>query len=113
MPDFEPKFDETPGLVEEPAFILESSDGKVFNLVLGENRVGRAAINEIHLVGEKISRTHAKFIVSEGVVEVIDLGSTNGTFVNETRLEKDQAVVLNLEDEIRFGDRQLKLIQLP
>jgi len=85
-------------------FTLESTEGDEFSLVAGDNRVGRAPTNEIHLVGEKISRFHAKIVIMEGAVEVVDLGSTNGTFVNETRLEPNQSVGLQPGDEIRFGD---------
>jgi hypothetical protein len=110
MPDFDL------GSVEPPAakdseFILQSAEGQVFPLVSGDNRVGRTPANEIHLVGEKISRFHARLVVSEGSVEVFDLGSTNGTFVNETRLEPNQAVPLQPEDEIRFGDQRFHLKQ--
>ena len=72
--------------------------------------MGRIPTNEIHIASEKISRFHAKLVVSkETSVEVVDLGSTNGTFVNGTRLEADQVVVLQPGDEIRFGDRLFHL----
>ncbi len=89
--------------------MLESAEGDEFILALGDNRVGRALINEVHLVDKKISRFHAKLVISEGAVEVVDLGSSNGTFVNETRLEKDQSAVLQPEDEICFGDWRFHL----
>lgn len=108
MPDFDL------GSVKPPAakdseFLLQPAEGEAFALVSGDNRVGRIPTNEIHLVGEKISRFHARLVISKGSVEVFDLGSTNGTFVNETRLEKDQAVLLQPEDEIRFGDQRFHL----
>src|SRR5205085_4312542 len=35
---------------------------------------------------------------------ITDLGSTNGTFVNEQRLERNAPCMLNPGDRIRFGD---------
>ncbi len=108
IPDFDLDLVQPPAS-EDSEFSLESAEGDEFTLVLGDNRVGRAPTNEIHLVGEKISRFHAKLVISEGSVEVVDLGSTNGTFVNETRLDKDQGAVLQPEDEICFGDWRFHL----
>lgn len=94
---------------EEPAYFLESTEGDVFPLAAGENRVGRAPTNEIHIVGEKISRTHAMIVLSDESIEVIDQNSTNGTFVNGTRLEPDQPIRIQPGDEIRFGDKRLRI----
>ncbi|MGB3398734.1 MAG: FHA domain-containing protein, partial [Candidatus Deferrimicrobiaceae bacterium] len=103
MPDFE-LLTKEPTTSEAVGFRLESPADISFGLKSGENGVGRAPTNEIHIVGEKISRFHARLVVTDGKVEILDLGSTNGTFVNDARLEKDQAVTLEAGDEIRFGD---------
>ncbi|MCD4671995.1 MAG: FHA domain-containing protein, partial [Anaerolineaceae bacterium] len=98
---------------EETEIFLEGDNGDVIILLPGENKVGRANDNSIQIVGEKISRFHAKIVVSEELIGVIDLGSTNGTFVNDVRLEKDEMVVLKAKDEVRFGDRSFCLKQSP
>lgn len=95
--------------IESYKYMLESSEGEEYPLVAGDNRVGRAITNEVHIVGKRISRLHAKIVISDGAVEVIDLGSTNGTFVNEVRLEKDQTMDLQTEDELRFGNQSYLL----
>lgn len=89
---------------EEKNYVLESPLGDIFHLVNGENRVGRSASNEIHIPAEKISRHHARILVSAETIELIDLGSTNGSFVNEARLEKNMPTLLQSGDEVRFGD---------
>jgi len=101
-----PGGEETP---EEKSYILESPLGDIFHLVDGENRVGRSATNEIHIPAEKISRHHARFLIAGDTIELIDLGSTNGSFVNDTRLEKNQPISLNEDDEVRFGDHSFRL----
>ncbi len=93
----------------KPAFRLESDAGKVYELSEGENRVGRAAGNEVHIVAEKLSRHHARLLLTGEKLELIDLGSTNGTFLNDSRLEKNQPSTLKEGDELRFGDQNFQL----
>ncbi len=95
--------------IEEKEYILESALGDIIHLIEGENRVGRSASNEIHIPAEKISRHHARLLIAGDNLELIDLGSTNGSFVNDDRLEKNQPVALNPGDEVRFGDHSFEL----
>ncbi len=50
-----------------------------------------------------VSRIHARFFRKEGKIAVMDLNSTNGTFVNGIRLEPGEQVILESQDEICFG----------
>jgi len=50
--------------------------------VTGALHVGRAEDNEIMLLDDHVSRHHAIFELTDGVVWLKDLGSANGTFVN-------------------------------
>jgi len=95
--------------IEEKNYILESALGDIIHLIDGENRVGRSASNEIHIPAEKISRHHARLLIAGDNLELIDLGSTNGSFVNDAKLEKNQPVPLNPGDEVRFGDHSFEL----
>lgn len=95
-----------PIVTKSSTFILESSEGDKLLLAAGDNRVGRDPTNEVHLTGEKISRFHAKIVVLMDTAEVVDLSSTNGTYLNEIRLEPNQSVTLPSGSEIRFGDRR-------
>ena len=54
----------------------------------GTNTVGRHQGNHIVLISGQVSRFHAKVIVSNEGVEVHDLDSNNGTFVNNRRVER-------------------------
>jgi pSer/pThr/pTyr-binding forkhead associated (FHA) protein len=66
--------------------------------VRGEMTVGREGC-DITLLGGHASRNHAKLSVAGGVLRVEDLGSTNGTFVNDERVETAE---LKPGDEVRF-----------
>ena len=104
MPDFEPALKESPS-TEAPRFILVSDEGDAFGLASGENAIGRAPTNDISIQGEKISRFHAKLVVADIGVDALDLGSTNGTFLDGERLEANQVTPLKNGAQVRFGDQ--------
>ncbi|RMG97323.1 MAG: FHA domain-containing protein, partial [Chloroflexi bacterium] len=55
--------------------------------------------------GDKgVSRLHATIQYSNHGIVLIDLGSTNGTMLNNYRLAAEQPYLLNNGDEIRCGD---------
>jgi DNA-binding winged helix-turn-helix (wHTH) protein len=70
-------------------------------LALGENVIGRATDVLITLPSTKVSRHHARILVADGRVILEDLGSRNGTYVGERRI--DSAVELKNGDRIGIG----------
>ncbi|MDX2077395.1 MAG: FHA domain-containing protein [bacterium] len=50
-----------------------------------------------------ISRKHATIRHNGDKLELVDLGSRNGTFLNGKKLESEQSVPLTHNDEIRLG----------
>ena len=63
--------------------------------------VGRVE-GDLVIPDPKLSRRHAAFRVVDGVLEVKDLDSTNGTFVDEIRIT--QVTQLGDGDEVRLGE---------
>ena len=55
-----------------------------------------------------IGRKHAKFLVKNGTTYVVDLNSTNGTFVNGTKLQPNVEVALKDGDKITLADEDFK-----
>ena len=51
--------------------------------VQGEMTVGRGSSCDVVIEQDRLSRNHAKLTVADGVLFVEDLGSTNGTFLND------------------------------
>ena len=88
---------------------LTSPEGQTYLVGEGITKIGRARDCGIWLESEKISRHHAEIRLEEDALSVVDLGSTNGTFVNEERLQSNQPHPLKNGDEIRFGDRELRV----
>src|SRR5687767_11582865 len=75
-----------------------------------ENRaiiVGRSSDLDMVLVEEMVSRKHAKIEMREGAIQIEDLGSTNGTFVNGERIVKSR---LKEGDRVLIGSNILKVI---
>ena len=64
---------------------------------------GRWKANEVVLVGEKISRIHAALVREESAYVLVDLESTNGTFVNEQRITR---CAIQTGDRVRMGSYQ-------
>ena len=72
--------------------------------VSGNSSIGRSPKNVIVLDSQKVSRRHAIINVQDiGEFWLIDLGSSNGTFLNNRRLH--QPVRLCDQDQIIIGDR--------
>jgi sulfite reductase (NADPH) flavoprotein alpha-component len=54
----------------------------------GINTLGRAAGNHHVIPHHSISSRHCEIIVDEGTIALRDLGSTNGTFVDDQLVQK-------------------------
>ena len=72
------------------------SIGQVFLLTKEETTLGRAPECDIFLDDEGVSRHHAKIVDQDNQRVLMDLGSTNGTFVDNERIE-----VATLRDGLR------------
>jgi hypothetical protein len=81
-----------------------------------ETLVGRdPAQADLLLDVDTVTRRHAKVMVrGDGDVEVLDLGSTNGTWVNERRLAAGETVRVRSGDWLLFADQEFRvMVQTP
>lgn len=90
--------------VDEWALQTKSSD-QTYPLV-GEMTIGREGC-DILLSGDHASRKHAKITIDENKVVLEDMGSTNGTYVNDERIDKTE---LAPGDELRFDEEVFVII---
>ena len=110
-----------------PEAVLDMPDETVIFYFLGSREplkvqphpeiiIGRAVMGETESVldltpfgaAEKgVSRKHAKLIFADNKYQLVDLNSTNGTWVNEQKLATDELRVLHSTDMVRFGNLQL------
>ena len=73
--------------------------------------IGRTVENDIALTSEGVSRRHALLLTRPDGVILIDLGSTNGTFVNGVQALPQQQVRLTDGDLITIGRAVLRYAQ--
>jgi len=83
---------------------LQREGGETIPLGFGECTLGRKEAASCMVGGDSyISGVHARLIANEDRLEVTDLGSTNGTFVNDARLDPEQPWKLASGDRLRLG----------
>jgi pSer/pThr/pTyr-binding forkhead associated (FHA) protein len=90
----------------------ESGDYQEYELTKPTTSVGRQAGNDIVLNTSAVSRYHAQFEAAGGLVYLVDLGTVNGTFVNDQQVEPNSRVALSDGDVIMLGD-VLLLFRVP
>lgn len=56
-----------------------------------------------------VSRVHAKLVNRNGQLFIIDMGATNGTFVNGTKLSQNQEVRLSVGDRFKLADDEFQV----
>lgn len=75
-------------------------------LKLGTNKLGRAPENDFQIVHPTISGRHCEIVFMDGALEVRDLDSTNGTFINGQRI---QQATLRPDQTLRLGSVDFEL----
>jgi len=86
-------------------YVLEL-DGQPLELPEGEILLGRSRSCTVTLPDPSISRQHAKLMLREGKVRLRDLNSSNGTFVNDTRVHSETDVIDG--DRIVLGETEMR-----
>jgi uncharacterized protein involved in exopolysaccharide biosynthesis len=85
--------------------------GRLFGLINREELIGRARGAQIQIDDGAISTQHAKLFWDGTRHTLVDMGSTNGTFVNGERLVPYEPVALTFGDTVRVADIQLAYLE--
>lgn len=74
--------------------------------------IGRGSENDIQLLDTTVSQRHAQFVVLPDSLYIIDVGSTNGTYVNGRRITKQR---MRNGDQVMIGQHKLSFddLELP
>uniref|UniRef100_A0A146LZK9 Helicase sen1 n=4 Tax=Lygus hesperus TaxID=30085 RepID=A0A146LZK9_LYGHE len=74
-----------------------------FELIPGENVIGRKRDASINLPHLDVSREHCIIFSTDGMLALFDQGSRNGTFVNGHKVTPRSSVSLFVNDTVGFG----------
>jgi len=89
-----------------PMWILQSSDA-TFRLTPGAVKtVGRAPRADFILDAALVSRVHCRITANDDTLEVVDLSSTNGTYINDKRIRK---ATVSPGDRLRVGRVEMRV----
>jgi len=96
---------------------FNSTDGRSYRVELKPEGapayIGRAAGNAVRMDDPSVSRLHCSLSLRcAGHVVIADVGSANGTFVNEQLLGSDEARALNAGDVVGVGDFKLTVSEI-
>ena len=96
-----------PAVRASPATIEVLWMKQSFPLTDGEHIAGRDAECSLVIDGTTVSRQHARITVAHGAATIEDLGSTNGTHVNGTRISAPTRLAPG--DEFAIGSEVLRV----
>jgi pSer/pThr/pTyr-binding forkhead associated (FHA) protein len=92
-----------------PMYVLRGVTGGAFGRsypLQGPITIGRSPECGIHINDPGLSRVHARLVPGEDGVQLEDLSSTNGSFLNDRRVIKEKA---RIGDEIGFDKLRFRL----
>ena len=96
---------------ERAAFIVIDGPGHNHTRIAlreGITSFGRLPSNDVILLGDLVSRNHARIIFFDGKASVQDLGSHNGSWVND---EKISTRALQPGDVVRIGNFRISFLR--
>jgi phage tail-like protein len=82
---------------------------QVFTLPVGQTTVGRQAGNDLQLDDQKVSRQHASIQCNSSGCQIIDLDSSNGTYVDGEKLLPNIASAFLPGSTVKIGSYTLEL----
>lgn len=84
--------------------------GQIFDLKLGKNVFGRGGSSDFKVLSLGISKEHCEIHVYKDKLMIVDLRSSNGTFVNGVKIQNS---LVRVGDKISLFDIILDLIPTP
>ena len=89
----------------------QATDAFTFRILPGNIKtIGRSTGAEFMVDAAMISRLHCQLTAGAAELEVVDLGSTNGTFVNGQRVER---ALLKEGDKLGVGRVEFTVVKTP
>ncbi len=96
---------------------VDESAGKLLGpdqswpLKAGLNSFGRKAENDVMINDPYVSGRHGVIELSDDGTYLTDIGSTNGTMLNDAKLAPNMRTALQADDVIRLGSLELRVVR--
>jgi hypothetical protein len=90
------------------AMFKANGDRRDFALPKARSVIGRISTCDLRIPLSGVSRNHCEVYAERGTLKVRDLNSSNGTFLNSTRISREMA--LNPGDRIQIGPVTFTLV---
>jgi pSer/pThr/pTyr-binding forkhead associated (FHA) protein len=92
-----------------PKLVVQLPDGKeVHHSIVGtEITIGRDPSNRIPIADQFVSKFHAKLVISQSSITLVDLGSANKTYVNGAPIRE---AAVKYGDELQFAGVRCRLL---
>ena len=74
--------------------------------------VGRDDSSHVVLDNNEVSKIHAQIIIDKGELQLVDLESTNGTFLRNKQINPNRQVKLRDGDEIFFSSSKSSYLKI-
>ena len=90
---------------EALAWLVRIDKGRIVKKVRlkeGDNLIGKSSRSEIVIDEEEVSEEHAKIIKTGKDYKIIDVGSLNGTYLNDTKVKSPKKI--EDQDEVKFAN---------
>lgn len=91
-------------------FLNGPQAGQIYMLKEGANKIGRSPNCDLVVKSSGISKEHLEIVVTNGRISLSDLNSSNGTYVNGTRIQKS---ILRLGDKLGVDQVLFDVIKAP
>lgn len=88
----------------------EGSPAKYYRLSTSRVRIGRDSSCDVVLASQFVSRQHAEVVITDDRIQLIDLGSRNGTALNGRQLQANTPIVLTDGDSFRIEEFSLRFV---
>lgn len=87
------------------------ADGQTWSLRAGVNTFGRKADNDVVISDPYVSGRHGVIEVGDDGVFLTDIGSTNGTMLNDAKLAPNMRTAMRDRDVIILGSLELRVVR--
>ena len=90
-----------------PALLV--GEGKELPLKIGLNMFGRKSDSDVQIADAYVSGKHGIIEITDDGIFITDIGSTNGTMLNDAKLSPNMRTSMTSDDIIRLGTMEFKV----